>query len=66
MVSIQIMVPTFRATKDVAIKQDIVEEVGRFYGYETITEVLPAHQTKPFDLTAVMRRDASSNYCLWP
>ena len=51
----QIVVPTFRATKDVAIKQDIVEEIGRFYGYETIPEVLPSRQTKPFDLTAVMR-----------
>ena len=51
----QIIVPSFRATKDINIKQDIVEEIGRFYGYDTIHEVLPSRQTKPFDLTSVMR-----------
>lgn len=50
-----IVIPSFRATKDIAIKQDIVEEIGRFYGYDTIGEQLPSRQTKPFDLTAVMR-----------
>lgn len=50
-----ITVPSFRATKDIAIKQDIVEEIGRFYGYDAITPHLPSRQTKPFDLTAVMR-----------
>ena len=41
-----IVIPSFRATKDIAIKQDIVEEVGRFYGYDKIAEVLPSRQTK--------------------
>ena len=50
-----IMVPSFRATKDINIKQDIVEEIGRFYGYDSIKEVLPSRQTKPFDITPVMR-----------
>ncbi len=36
-----ITVPTFRATKDVAIKEDIVEEVGRFFGYTAIPMELP-------------------------
>ncbi len=51
-----IIVPSFRATKDINIKQDIVEEIGRFYGYETITEVFPLRETKPFDLTPVTRK----------
>ncbi|MEG1582001.1 MAG: phenylalanine--tRNA ligase subunit beta [Clostridia bacterium] len=31
-----IKVPSFRATKDVGIKEDLVEEVGRMYGYDNI------------------------------
>lgn len=34
-------VPSYRATKDVLQKEDIVEEVGRFYGYTAIPLVLP-------------------------
>lgn len=51
----KIVVPSYRATKDINIKQDIVEEIGRFYGYDTITEHLPSRITKPFDVTAVNR-----------
>lgn len=53
--SYKIVVPSFRATKDINIKQDIVEEIGRFYGYDHIAETLPSKVTKPFDLTAVNR-----------
>ncbi len=35
-----ITVPSFRATKDISIKEDIVEEIGRFYGYENISSDL--------------------------
>lgn len=51
-----IIVPTFRATKDIAIPEDIIEEVGRFYGYGNITPQLPYHQTKPTSLHAVMQQ----------
>lgn len=33
--------PTWRATKDVTIKDDLVEEVGRMIGYDTITPQAP-------------------------
>ncbi len=52
----KIMVPSFRATKDIAIKEDIVEEVGRFYGYDQIRPQLPLHETKPTSLHAVMQQ----------
>lgn len=31
-------VPSFRATKDIGIEEDLVEEVGRFFGYDNIDE----------------------------
>ncbi len=40
-------VPAFRALKDIGIKEDIVEEIGRFYGWSNIEPVLPLLQTNP-------------------
>ncbi|MCB0345686.1 MAG: phenylalanine--tRNA ligase subunit beta [Bdellovibrionales bacterium] len=34
-------VPYFRATRDISIAEDLVEEVGRIYGYENIPEQAP-------------------------
>lgn len=34
--SLTVNVPSFRATKDVSIKEDLVEEVFRIYGYDNI------------------------------
>ena len=34
--SLVIGVPTFRATKDVSMKDDIIEEIARLYGYDNI------------------------------
>jgi phenylalanyl-tRNA synthetase beta chain len=36
-----VTVPSWRATKDVAIKEDLVEEVGRMVGYDSITPQAP-------------------------
>jgi phenylalanyl-tRNA synthetase beta chain len=36
-----VRVPSWRATKDVSIKEDLVEEVGRMIGYSSITPVSP-------------------------
>ena len=33
-----VIVPSWRATKDISIKEDIAEEVGRIYGYDKIME----------------------------
>lgn len=37
-----VTVPSFRATKDVNIEDDLIEEVARIYGYENIAESIPA------------------------
>ncbi len=34
--NLKVSVPSFRATKDVSIKEDLVEEVARLYGYDNI------------------------------
>jgi phenylalanyl-tRNA synthetase beta chain len=49
-------VPSWRATKDISVKDDLVEEVGRMVGYDTITpqaplvpsRVPPANPTRKF------------------
>ena len=61
----QIAIPTFRATKDIAIKQDIVEEIGRFYGYDIIAPALPKRATAPFELTSVMRMRQIKQLCAY-
>jgi len=37
----EITVPSFRATKDISIPEDIVEEVARIYGYDNLDYNLP-------------------------
>jgi phenylalanyl-tRNA synthetase beta chain len=36
-----VFVPSWRATKDVSIKEDLVEEIGRMVGYASITPTAP-------------------------
>ncbi|MFC1842317.1 phenylalanine--tRNA ligase subunit beta [Candidatus Dependentiae bacterium] len=50
----KVTVPTFRCTKDIEIKEDLVEEVGRFFGYENTEFVLPRKGTAPYDLSKVL------------
>jgi phenylalanyl-tRNA synthetase beta chain len=44
---LEVGIPSFRATKDVSIPQDLVEEVGRVYGYDNITPELPRIESVP-------------------
>ena len=39
--SFNVTVPSWRATKDISIKEDLVEEIGRMIGYDNITLVAP-------------------------
>ena len=38
---LKVTVPTWRATRDVSIPEDLVEEIARIYGYENIEPVMP-------------------------
>lgn len=43
---LEVMVPTFRATKDISIPDDLVEEIARMHGYDKIEAKLPELPTK--------------------
>lgn len=43
----RVTVPTWRASKDIAIPEDIVEEVARVYGYANIPATMPEFPTVP-------------------
>ncbi len=57
-----IAIPSFRATKDIKIKEDILEEVVRSYGFENITPELPYLMRTPFDLTPTTRLNAIKHF----
>ncbi len=42
-----VSVPSWRATRDISIKDDLLEEVGRIVGYDTITPQPPLVATRP-------------------
>lgn len=43
----KLSIPSFRATKDISLKEDIVEEVARMYGYDRINAVSVEFPLKP-------------------
>ena len=48
---LNIKVPSFRATKDIALKADIIEEVGRMIGYDNIQSQSPLLNVNPVRLS---------------
>lgn len=50
-----ITIPTYRGSKDVSIKEDILEEVIRFYGFKKIDLQLPKIEKNPGDLSQVLK-----------
>lgn len=61
----QITVPTFRATKDIQLPEDIVEEVGRFLGYTNITPQLPHKATTIIDVHAIQQAHTIRATCAY-
>lgn len=52
-------VPSFRATGDISMPMDLVEEVGRIYGYDNITPkapLIPVQPVQPSPLHALQRQ----------
>ena len=59
-----ISVPTWRATKDISIKADIVEEITRVYGYDNITAIPNAQPVTLNRLGLDIVRDYDVKYAL--
>ncbi len=53
--TMNVEVPTFRATKDVECESDLIEEIGRIIGYDNIQEVSPALDIKPVRLSEAQK-----------
>ena len=45
--SLKLRIPSWRATKDVEIKEDIIEEIARIWGYEKIESTMPSFSIVP-------------------
>ena len=57
-----ITIPTFRSTKDIEDKEDILEEVVRFYVLERIKLDLPYLKKSPSDLSFVFKKRKIKNF----
>lgn len=59
----RITVPSFRSSKDIRIKEDIVEEVGRTLGYGMLQPSTPCIKATVSDLHALYNRRALKTLC---
>lgn len=58
------LVPTFRATKDINGKADLVEEITRIYGYDNITPKSIKQPLKPVLLDPAIKLEYDTKYAL--
>lgn len=63
--SYRVVVPTFRGTKDIKLPEDIVEEIARYFGYDTIVPFLPLRQMRSFDTNVIMRKRRLKRACAY-
>ncbi len=49
--SFTVTVPTYRTTKDISCRADLIEEIGRMIGYDNIPPVSPLLPVKPIRLS---------------
>jgi len=57
-----VTVSTYRNTKDITLPVDLVEEIARFVGYDTIPLQLPERTMAPFTILPVMRTRALKSH----
>lgn len=59
----KIEVPSYRATKDIGIPEDLVEEIGRVYGYDNIEPKAPLLEINPIQEKEIhlLRRSIRNN-----
>ncbi|MCK4517179.1 phenylalanine--tRNA ligase subunit beta [Candidatus Babeliales bacterium] len=57
-----VAIPSFRSSKDIEIKEDILEEVIRFFGLNKIALTLPLIRKVPHDMTGHLRVRKIKNF----
>ena len=64
--TLEVGVPSYRATKDVSIEADVIEEIARYVGYDNITPAPPEVALRHFPPNAqhVIERDTLRMLCL--
>lgn len=53
--SFEVVVPSFRATKDIECESCLVEEIGRIIGFDNIAPISPLVDVKPVNLTDISK-----------
>lgn len=53
--ALEVVVPSYRATKDVSVEADLVEEIGRIVGYDNISPISPLDTISPVKLTEIQK-----------
>jgi len=49
----EVCVPTYRATGDVSIEADVIEEIARYVGYNSIEPAMPRVAMRRFEINAI-------------
>lgn len=60
----EVIPPSFRATKDISIKEDIVEEIARMYGYDNISPKTLVGEIRPTDVDFVHDKEYKTKLIL--
>jgi len=58
-VTFSVTVPTWRATKDISIPEDLIEEVARIYGYGNIPTTMPKFAIAPAPRNALRETEVA-------
>lgn len=58
----RLVVPSYRTRKDITIKEDIVEEISRFYRFDNIPHVLPVLEKHVGSIDRTLKKRELSEY----
>ena len=61
---IEVTVPSFRGTKDVSIREDLVEEIFRMYGYDNISSAPMSMPLQPVEQIPIHQIEYEIKYAL--
>ena len=61
--TLEVKVPSFRATGDVAIEADVIEEIARYIGYNNVTPALPHVTVRRFEINALHELEQRTLRC---